>query len=516
MSGAREALVLSGISKRFGAIEANRNVSFSVLKGSIHAIAGENGAGKSTLARLIFGLYKPDSGTIAVNGKAVSMSAPGDAIAAGIGMVHQHFMLVPSLTVAENVMLGVEGRRLFSPISAKNTADEIRSLSEQYGLPVDPEALTGKLSVGEEQRVEILKVLYRKADILIFDEPTAVLTPQETDRLFSILRTLCRHGKTILIITHKLDEVLSLADRVSVMRKGEVTGTVECETTSKEELARMMVGRNVLLRVDNPTPSPGKPLLVVENISCITENGVLKLDNLNFLVRSGEIFGIAGVDGNGQSELLSLLWGLRSGKSRISGTIRINDIDIIGKSPAAIASLGVSHIPEDRLKHAVIGSFSIRENLLFGRHRERRFKKGIGFDRKNVSVYANRLREQYDIRCDDIDKQSIGSLSGGNQQKVVAARELDRPGLRLLILAQPTRGVDIGAIETIHRSIIKARNEGIAILLISSELDELIALSTRIGCLYNGSFRRIFTEEDVAKGRCDEQAFEHEIGLHIT
>jgi len=516
MSMAPEALVLSGVSKKFGAVEANRNVSITVEKGRIHAIAGENGAGKSTLAKLIYGLHRPDSGSIAVNGKTVSLNSPKDAIALGIGMVHQHFMLVPNFTVAENIMLGVEEKALFASISVRKNAESIRILSERYGMPIDPEAFIGSLSVGEEQRVEILKVLYRKAEILILDEPTAVLTPQETDRLFTVLRSLRDSGKTILIITHKLDEVLSLADRVSVMRKGEVTGTVECRNTSKAELARMMVGRNVLLRVENPVPVPLKPVLAVENLCCRTQKGAMKLDNLCFTVRAGEIFGIAGVEGNGQSELLSILCGINNRKNRISGTIRLDGTTITGRSPAEITSLGVSHVPEDRLKHAVIKSFSVAENILFGRQREQRFRKGFGFDQKMLDAYARELAGRYDIRFDDINKQSLASLSGGNQQKVVVARELDRPFLKLLILAQPTRGVDIGAIELIHRSIIETRDNGVAVLLISSELDELITLSTRIGCLYNGSLRRIFTEEEVTEGKTNGEAFEHEIGLHIT
>lgn len=513
---AQDALKLSGVSRKFGTVAANRNVSLTVPKGSIHAIAGENGAGKSTLAKMVYGLYRPDSGSIAVNGKTVSMNSPKDAIALGIGMVHQHFMLVPTFTVTENIMLGAEEKALFASISLKKTAESIRILSERYGMPVDPEALTGSLSVGEEQRVEILKVLYRKAEILILDEPTAVLAPQETDRLFSVLRSLRDNGKTILIITHKLDEVLSLADRVSVMRKGEMTGTVECRNTSKTELARMMVGRNVLLRVENPAPVPLKPLLAVEKLCCRTQKGVMKLDNLSFTIRGGEIFGIAGVEGNGQSELLSILCGLNDRKNRLSGAIRLEGTPITGKSPAEIASLGVSHIPENRLKHAVIRSFSVTENIVFGRQREQRFRKGAGFDRKTLDAYARELAERFDIRFDDIHKQSLGSLSGGNQQKVVVARELDRPALKLLILAQPTRGVDIGAIELIHRSIIETRDKGVAILLISSELDELITLSTRIGCLYNGSLKKVFAEEEIAEGRADEEAFEHEIGLYIT
>ena len=512
----QDALRLSGVCKKFGTIEANRNVSLGVRKGSIHAIVGENGAGKSTLARIIYGMHRPDSGTIAVHGKSVKFASPGDAIAEGIGMVHQHFMLVPAMTVTENVMLGLENKPLFSAIPMKTASACIRRLSGQYGIAVDPDARVETLSVGEEQRVEILKLLYRQAGILILDEPTAVLTPRETLNLFDVLRSLKNEGKTILLITHKLDEVLALADRVTVMRQGEITGTVSCSETSKEALARMMVGRNVLLGVDNPPPSPGKIVLSVEHLGYRTAKGVQKLAEVSFKVRAGEIFGIAGVEGNGQSELLALLWGMHDRKGAVSGNILLGETDITGRSPAAMAALGVSHIHEDRLKHAVVPGFTVSENMLFGRHREPRFRRGAGFNRQEVGEYVKKLVTRYDVRCSDVDTIRLEALSGGNQQKVVVARELDRPGMRLLILAQPTRGVDIGAIEGIHRSIIETREHGAAILLVSSELDELIALSTRIGCLYKGSLRRIFTAEEVEAGRSDILRFGQEIGLHIT
>lgn len=510
------AVRLTGITKKFGSAEANRNVSLSIMQGTIHAIVGENGAGKSTLAKIIYGMYRPDCGTMEVHGKTVAFASSRDAIAAGIGMVHQHFMLVPTLTVAENIILGLEKKRLFSPLALKNRGDIIRQLSRQYDFTVDPDALVATLSVGEEQRVEIIKVLYRNAGILILDEPTAVLTPQETDTLFTVLRSLCRAGKTILIITHKLDEVLAVADTVSVMKQGEVTGTLPCRATTKEELARMMVGRSVLLRVENPVPSPGKTMLSVKNLSLRTDDGRYKLQELNFSIRAGEIFGIAGVEGNGQSELLSLLWGVNLKSGTVSGKIMLEETDITGKNPAEIAALGVSLVPEDRLKHAVITAYSVAENMLFGRHRETLFHNRSGFNRKSVNEHAKKLSETYDVRCRDLYSQPVGSLSGGNQQKVVVARELDRPDLKLLILAQPTRGVDIGAIEIIHRSIIGARDKGAAILLISSELDELITLSTRLGCIYKGSIRRIFTETELSEGREKEHSFEQEIGLTIT
>ncbi len=510
------AIRLRAVSKEFGSLKACSEVSLSIRSGSIHAVVGENGAGKSTLAKLIYGMHRPDGGSMEILGTTVSFSSPREAIAAGIGMVHQHFMLLPTLTVAENVMLGLEKKSLFSPIDLKNSAESIRQLSLKYGMAVDPLAPVSTLSVGEEQRVEILKVLYRNARILILDEPTAVLTPLETDQLFAVLRSLAGEGKTILIITHKLDEVLAQADTVTVMSRGSVTGTLPCRETSKEELARMMVGRSVLLRVENPPPSPGKVVLSVENLACRTPSGLGKLEGVSFGVRSGEIFGIAGVEGNGQSELLSLLWGLRERGREVSGKILFEGVDITRKSPGEVSRLGVSLVPEDRLKHAVIAGFSVADNMIFGRHREKRFHWGFGFDRREVVRYSLKLGESYDVRCTDHENTPLGALSGGNQQKVVVARELDRPGMKLLILAQPTRGVDIGAIEQIHRSIIGARDRGAAIVLVSSELDELISLSTRIGALYQGSFRRVFTREEVREGRMRGRPFEEELGLCIT
>lgn len=510
------AIRLTALSKKFGTVEACRSVSFSIRSGSIHAVVGENGAGKSTLARLIYGMHRPDGGTMEINGTPVSFASPAEAIAAGIGMVHQHFMLVPTLTVAENVTLGLEKKRLFFPLDPEGSAESIRQLSLKYGLAVDPLAPVSTLSVGEEQRVEILKVLYRNARILILDEPTAVLTPQETSRLFAMLRSLAGEGKTILIITHKLDEVLALADTVTVMSRGSVTGTLSCKETSKEELARMMVGRSVLLRIANPPSTPGETVLSVENLGFRTAAGLVKLEKVSFCIRSGEIFGLAGVEGNGQSELLSLLWGIHDRSGQLSGKMLFEGTDITGRSPGEIARLGVSLVPEDRLKHAVVPGFSVAGNMIFGRHREKRFHQGFGFDRREVAEYSRNLGGTYDVRCTDHENTPLGALSGGNQQKVVVARELDRPGLKLLILSQPTRGVDIGAIEQIHRSIIGARDQGAAILLVSSELDELIALSTRIGALYQGSIRRIFSPEEVREGRKRGRPFEEELGLSIT
>lgn len=508
------AVKLSGITRRFGSLTANDNVTLSVEKGTIHALVGENGAGKSTLSNILYGLLRPDSGTIEIDGKPVRFSSTRQAIEAGIGMVHQHFMLVPTLTVSENVILGKEPGGV--TLSPARTGEHIRELGRTYGLDVDPDAKVSTLSVGEQQRVEILKLLYRKARILILDEPTAVLSPQETARLFSTMRALCAEGHTILLITHKLDEVLAVSDSVSVMRKGALVGTLPAASATKEALARLMVGRDVLLRTDNP-PHPRGPLVLhIDNLSCSTHEGIEKLRGLSLKVHAGEIYGIAGVEGNGQSELLSLLWGANEDKRTTRGTIAIDGRPVLGLSPAKIAELGVSIIPENRHKSAIIAEYGIGENLILGRHREKRFHRGIGFNRQAIAANTSAMTERYDIRFAVGANPPIGSLSGGNQQKVVLAREMERPGLRLLILAQPTRGVDIGAIEQIHKRIVDARRNGLAILLLSSELEELIALSTRIGCLYKGSIRHEFSEEEIIEGRKEESGFEKQIGMHIT
>jgi simple sugar transport system ATP-binding protein len=508
------AVKLSSITKTFGNLRANDNVSLSIEAGTIHALVGENGAGKSTLSNIIYGLLHPDSGAIEIDGKTVKFSSARQAIEAGIGMVHQHFKLVPTLSVTENIILGKEQSRFMLP--TKRIGKEIRQLGQQHGLEVDPEALVSTLSVGEQQRVEILKLLYRRARILILDEPTAVLSPPETAKLFATLRSLAAEGRTILLITHKLDEVLAVSDSVSVMRKGAFVGTLPTASTSKEELARMMVGRDVLLRTDNPPQASGKTVLSIDKLSYRTPQGIEKLRGLTLTVRAGEIYGIAGVEGNGQSELLSLLWGSYDRDGKTVGAIAIDGRQTLCMSPAEIAALGVSMIPEDRLKSAVIAEYGIEQNLILGRHREKAFHRGIGFNREALRKNAEAMIEHYDIRCASETNPPIASLSGGNQQKIVVAREMERPGLKLLVLAQPTRGVDIGAIEQIHKRIIDARKRGLAILLISSELEEIVALSTRIGCIYKGAIRHEFSEEEVRKGREAEAGFEKEIGMHIT
>ncbi len=510
------AVRLSDISKKFGSFSANSNISLSVEEGTIHALVGENGAGKSTLTKIIYGMHQPTSGELIIADKTVRFTSPRDAIHSGIGMVHQHFMLIPELTVAENIILGNEPCGIFQPLPLQKSKALILKDAEAYGLPVDPEALVASLSIGEQQRVEILKLLYRHAAIMIFDEPTAVLSPSETDRLFATLRSLRDKGKTIILITHKLDEVLAVADMVSVMRKGEIVGTMPAFTATKTELARMMVGRSVLLRVSNPIPSPGETVLSIHHLGFRTAKSEERIHDLSFTIRAGEIYGIAGVEGNGQSELMQALWGLAPSGTVISGEILLKGQSLIGKKPSDIAFMGVSHIPEDRLRHAVIADYTVSENILFGRHRERTFHRGIGFNTRALKHYAEAMISEYAIKCDSPVHQSLSTLSGGNQQKVVLARELNRPAISLLLLAQPTRGVDIGAIEIIHNKIIEARRCGVAILLVSSELEEIIALSTRIGCLYKGSIRHEFTQEEVELKKNSEQEFQKEIGLHIT
>lgn len=510
------AVRLSSISKKFGSFFANRTISLSVEEGTIHALVGENGAGKSTLTKIIYGMHQPTSGELFINGKAVRFNSPRDAIHSGIGMVHQHFMLVPELSVTENIILGNEACRLFQRIPLKKSKALILSDAEAYGIAIDPDAFVGNLSVGEQQRVEILKLLFRHAAIMIFDEPTAVLTPAETEHFFVTLRSLRDKGKTIILITHKLDEVLAVADVVSVMRRGEMVGTIPASSATKAELARMMVGRNLLLRVTNPPASPGKTILSIKKLGFRTKKGVEKVHELTLNIRAGEIYGIAGVEGNGQSELLQTLWGLAPEGALICGEAWLKERSLIGKSPAEIVSMGVSHIPEDRLRHAVILNYTVSENILFGRHREHAFHQGIGFNTEALKSYTTEMIADYALSCSSPDRQPLSALSGGNQQKLVLARELNRPAISLLLLAQPSRGVDIGAIETIHQKIIEARLSGMAILLVSSELEEIIALSTRIGCIYKGSIRHEFSQEEVELKRDSVHEFQKEIGLYIT
>ena len=480
---AENAVEMHNISKQFPLVLANDDVTFTVEKGEIHALVGENGAGKSTLVNILYGLFHADSGTIAVSGKEVRFVGPADAIAHGIGMVHQHFMLIPPLTVAENVVLGQEPSKKGFVDRAK--ANQIvQDLSDPYGLKVDPAAKVETLSVGIEQRIEIIKVLYRGAEILILDEPTAVLTPQEVDELFEILRALKDQGKTIIFITHKLQEVMAVADTVTVMRRGKVVGTLPIVETTRQEIATMMVGRQVLFRVERTAAEPGEVVLTVKDLSALDNKDLPALRAISFSVREGEILGIAGVEGNGQSELVEVLTGLRKAQS---GTVELNGQVITNRSPRVIREGGTGHIPEDRHRRGLVLDFNVAQNMVLGIHYRKPFVRHLILDVINfgpIREKAERLLEEFDIRPPD-QENLAGNLSGGNQQKVIVAREFDQDP-KLLIAAQPTRGVDVGSIEFIHQRLLQARDKGKAVLLISADLEEMLSISDRIAVMYEG------------------------------
>jgi simple sugar transport system ATP-binding protein len=494
------AIELAGVSKRFGQVAANRDVSLSVAPGSIHGIVGENGAGKSTLMSILYGFYEADSGEIRVNGTVRTIRSPSDAIAAGIGMVHQHFMLVETLSVVENIVLGAEGGAWLKSGLARARA-ELARLSRDYGLVIDPDAIVGDLSVGLQQRVEILKALYRGAQILILDEPTAVLTPPEADQLFALLRALKAQAKTVILITHKLREIMNVTDRVSVMRRGEMVAHVETTQTSPAELAEAMVGRRVLLRVEKQPRNPGKPVLEVAGLSVTDARGVVLLSETSLTLHEGEIVGIAGVAGNGQSELLEVLAGLiqpSRGVIRLDGQI-LNAID---RNPARLRKLGLMHIPEDRQRAGLVTAFSAAENAILGYQHDAAYGSGPLLSPRRIAAHAREAFAAYDVRPPE-PALKTANFSGGNQQKIVLAREIERRP-KILLVGQPTRGVDIGAIEFIHRRLIALRDAGVAILLVSVELEEVMALSDRILAMCGG---RITGE------RAAENAEEQEIGL---
>jgi ABC-type uncharacterized transport system ATPase subunit len=482
------ALETKGITKRFPGVLANDHVDFALEKGEIHALLGENGAGKSTLMNILYGLYQPDEGEIFINGETVKITTPHDAIAKGIGMVHQHFMLVPPLTVTENIMLGQETSvgsteflRKLSVLDRNSVASRVRELSQRYELEVDPDAYVKDLPVGSQQRVEIVKALYRAADILILDEPTAVLTPQEADELFIIMRTLIEQGKSIVFITHKLREVFAVANRISVMRAGQMVGSVKPAEATRELLAEMMVGRKVILQIDKPEAHPGEPVLQVDHLFVMDDRQHMAVDDVTFSVCAGEILGIAGVQGNGQTELTEALTGLRSSKE---GHVSILGHDTTEATPREIVEAGGAHVPEDRHKHGLVLSFPVRDNLILCTYYRAPFAQGIEVNYPVIEKQAEDLVHTFDIRTPSI-LTSAGSLSGGNQQKVIVARELSRP-FHLLVVNQPTRGLDVGSIEFIHRRIVEARDKGAAVLLISAELDEIMSLSDRIAVMYKG------------------------------
>ncbi|MGQ7277179.1 ABC transporter ATP-binding protein [Brevibacillus thermoruber] len=471
---------MRGITKRFPGIVANDNINLVVKKGEIHALLGENGAGKSTLMNILFGLYQPDEGEILINGKPVHITSPNVANELGIGMVHQHFMLVETFTVTENIVLGNEPKNGLQ-IDIRRAVKEVEELSRKYGLKVDPTAKIADISVGMQQRVEILKTLYRGADILIFDEPTAVLTPQEIQELIEIMHNLVKEGKTIILITHKLKEIMAVCDAVTIIRRGKVIDSVAVKDTNPDELAAKMVGREVTFKVDKQPPQPKEVILSVENVTAMGNRGVNALNGISFEVRAGEILGIAGVDGNGQSELIEVLTGLRKASG---GRILLKGQDITNRLPREISEAGLSHIPEDRHKRGLVLDFTMSENMVLETYFHPRFNKNGFLDYAAIDKHASRLIEEFDVRTPSIHTKAR-ALSGGNQQKAIIAREVDKDP-DLLIAAQPTRGLDVGAIEFIHKRLVEQRDKGKAVLLISLELDEVINVSDRIAVIYEG------------------------------
>ncbi|MGI5987053.1 MAG: ABC transporter ATP-binding protein [Dysosmobacter sp.] len=471
------------ITKRFPGIVANDDITLQLKKGEIHALLGENGAGKSTLMSVLFGLYRPEEGVIKKDGQEVEIRDPNDANALGIGMVHQHFKLVECFTVLDNIIMGVEPCR-HGFLQKGEARKKVMALSEKYGLHVDPDALVEDITVGMQQRTEILKMLYRDNEILIFDEPTAVLTPQEIEELMQIMRSLAAEGKSILFISHKLNEIMEVADRCSVLRKGKYIGTVNIAETSREELSRMMVGRDVEFVVHKEPAKPGETILEVEGLTIASKahnNNAVK--NVSFTVRAGEIVCIAGIDGNGQTELVYGLTGLESAKS---GRICLRGEDITHASIRRRSTMGMSHIPEDRHKHGLVLDYSLEDNMVLQRYFEPEFVTKTGFlKRRAIRSYASRLIEQYDVRSGQGPVTVARSMSGGNQQKAIIAREIDKDP-ELLIAVQPTRGLDVGAIEYIHKQIVSQRDSGKGVLLVSLELDEVMALSDRILVMYEG------------------------------
>ena len=474
-------LELRGITKAFPGVLANDRIDLTLEQGEIHALLGENGAGKTTLVNILYGLYTPDEGQIMLNGREVQIQDPADAIAQGIGMVHQHFMLIPVMTVTENVMLGVETTRNGLFLDQAQVDQRIREISQQHGLEVDPEAYIKDIPVGVQQRVEIIKVLYREADTLILDEPTAVLTPQEAEDLFKVLRSLSSQGKSIIFITHKLKEVMALADRITVLRNGRVVGTTAPGETTEVKLAAMMVGREVDLVVRKKPASPGEVVLEVKDLQVLDERQNLRVNGVSFEVRAGEILGIAGVQGNGQTELVYALTGMQP---IVDGEMRILGEPVVRTNPRQILEKGVAHVPEDRQRHGLILSFPVHDNLVLCSYYLPPFAKGIATQEESVIATARKLVEEFDVRTPNVFVPT-SNLSGGNQQKVIVAREFSRP-IKLLIASQPTRGLDVGSIEYIHNRIIEKRDEGTAVLLVSPELDEIIALSDRIAVMYKG------------------------------
>ncbi|HSK89165.1 MAG TPA: ABC transporter ATP-binding protein [Anaerolineales bacterium] len=507
-------LEAKGITKKFPGVLANDQVDFDLRKGEIHALLGENGAGKSTLMNVLYGLYKADAGEVRVDGNIMELHSPKDAIHHGIGMVHQHFMLIPVFSVTENIMLGAEtDHRAASnesplvKLDRREVAQKVTDLSHQYELEVDPNAMVGDLPVGIQQRVEIVKALYRNAKILILDEPTAVLTPQEAEDLFAIMHQLTDKGVSIIFITHKLKEVLAVADRITVMRAGRVVGNARPSETDEARLASMMVGREVILTVQKKPAKPAEEILKVEDLHVRDVRGLESVNGVSFSVRAGEVLGVAGVQGNGQTELAEALTGLRHIES---GHFMLSGKDLTGKPPRPITETGLAHIPEDRQKHGLVLSYTVADNLVLCDYYQPRFSRGAVIQQNQVDANARKLIKEYDVRTPS-PYVSASKLSGGNQQKVIVARELSRP-VKLLIASQPTRGLDVGSIEYIHKEIIVMRDRGVAVLLISAELDEILSLSDRIVVMYRGQIVATVDREEASR----EQLGLWMAGVHET
>jgi ABC-type uncharacterized transport system ATPase subunit len=487
-------LALKGITKRFPGVLANDHIDLTLEEGEIHALLGENGAGKTTLMNILYGLYQPDEGEIIVHGKPITVHSPSDAIAAGIGMVHQHFMLVPVFTVTENVMLGEEDVRFGGVLDRKSASERITQISEQYNLQVDPETYIEDLPVGIQQRVEIIKLLYREADILILDEPSAVLTPQEVEELFKIMHSLVDQGKSIIFITHKLKEVLEIADKITVIRRGKVIGSTTPTEADQHLLAEMMVGREVDLELEKKPAVVGEPVLAVKDLVVLGGHQKVAVEGISFEVGGGEVLGIAGVQGNGQTELVEALTGLRSVQS---GQVLIDGQDLTNSTPRKITEQGVAHVPEDRQRDGLVLPFPVADNLMLNTYYLPPFARGPVLQEAVINQSAENLIKQFDIRTPG-PRTAAGSLSGGNQQKVIVAREFSRP-IKLLIASQPTRGLDVGSIEYIHGQLIQKRDEGCAVLLASTELDEILGLSDRIAVMYRGKIVETLLAKDATK-----------------
>ncbi len=484
-------LELRGVTKSFPGVLANDHIDLTLNEGEILALLGENGAGKTTLMNVLYGLYSPDEGEIFVRGKKVSIQSPHDAIDLGIGMVHQHFMLVPVFTVTENVMLGIEPTRAGLFLDRDRVARRIREISTRFGLEVDPDAYIEDLSVGAQQRVEIIKVLYREADILIFDEPTAVLTPQEVVDLFEVIHTLIEQGKSLIFITHKLNEVLSVADRIMVLRNGKMVGSTTPDQATQASLANMMVGREVILEVEKEPAQPGEVVLEVKDLHVRDDRHLLAVDGVSLQVRAGEVLGVAGVQGNGQTELVEALTGLRKVES---GQITTLGRDTTGASPRQVTETGSAHVPEDRQRDGLVLTFSVADNLVLNTYYQAPFSKGMSLQLEEITRAAAERVEQFDVRTPSISVP-VSNLSGGNQQKVIVAREFSRP-IKLLIASQPTRGLDVGSVEYIHGRIIQKRDEGCAVLLLSTELEEVMSLSDRIAVMFKGKIIAVLDAEE--------------------